>query len=161
MRPAGFTRYRPAVRAPKAVLGMLVALLTGGCGFVGASNVSHQKPGGFVLRGHVTVPLAATDGHAAGTTCTAGGIAAGVPVKVTDPAGHTIALGALGPGIVARASAAPGASGVSCDYPFEIRAVPGGVDSYGISVGDRPPKVFPGTALRQNEVAIITVTPSP
>ncbi|MEN3309398.1 MAG: hypothetical protein V7603_5600 [Micromonosporaceae bacterium] len=153
-----------SVRRTAVLLAALAALVPAGCGFVGASNVSHTKPNGFVLRGRVTVPLPGTDRRAAGAACAAPvalpDIAGGAPVKVTDPAGHEIALGSLGAGIVARASAAPGGSGASCDFPFEIRAVPGGVASYGISVAGRPAQTFPARSLREDQAAVIRIAAS-
>ncbi len=88
-------------------------------------------------------------------------------MTVTDPGGHEIARGSLGAGIVARAATpAPAASpatsagtGAECDFPFEIRGVPGGVSSYGISVAGRAAQTFPAAALRQDQVAVITITP--
>jgi hypothetical protein len=149
-------RIRPLATA------LLVAALVvpGGCGFIRASNVSHTKPNGFVLRGHVAVPLPAGDARASGAGCAApaslADIAAGVPVKVMDPGGREIAAGTLSSGVVARASAAPSPT---CDFPFEIRAVPGGVDSYGISVAGRPAQIFPAMALREDQAAVITLAP--
>jgi hypothetical protein len=141
-----------------AALALVVPV--GGCGFIRASNVSHNKPSGFVLRGRVTVPLPGTDQRQAGAACAAPvslpDIAGGAAVKVTDPDGHEIALGTLGAGIVARSS-----RGASCDFPFEIRAVPGGVDSYAIAVAGRAPQTFPAKALREDQAAVITIAPSP
>ncbi len=133
----------------------LALLPATGCGFIHASGVSHNKPNGFVLRGHVTVPLPASTSQAAGTACSAPGsasdIVAGAPVKVTDPNGRQLALGSLGAGVFATGT------GVSCDFPFEIRAVPGGVDSYAISVAGRPAQTFPAKALREDQAAVITI----
>ena len=138
----------------RALLLAAVLLAAGGCGFIGASNVSHTKPSGFVLRGRVTVPLPATDQRPAGAACAAPAavpdIAGGAPVKVTDPDGREIALGTLGAGIVARTSTAG-----SCDFPFRIAGVPGGVASYDIAVADRPAQEFPAKDLRENAEAII------
>ncbi len=131
-----------------------------GCGFVHASNVSTTKPSGFVLRGHVTVPLSSGPASATGSACTAppsaSDIVAGAPVRVTDPAGHTIALGRLGPGATAT-----GQPGSTCDFPFAIPAVPGGVGSYGVAVGTRPAQPFTARDLREDRPAVLTVGASP
>jgi hypothetical protein len=194
-RTAGRRRARTRLAALAAVLATAAA---GGCGFLQASGVSHDKPDGFVLRGRVTVPLAADDPRPAGAGCTAPDripdVAAGAVVRVTDLAGKRLATGALGPGVVARGPAGTtgpagpagtagpaggpagtagtahgpagaaggstgpaGAAGVDCDFPFELRAVPGGVAGYGISVAGRPPQRFPAKNLRENQAAVITI----
>jgi hypothetical protein len=148
-------RIRPTLVVLAAALAMAGPA---GCGFLGASRVSDTKPDGFVLRGHVTVPLAAGDGRPVGAACAAPTslpeITAGVPVTVSGPDGTKLAAGTLGPGVVARADAA-----ASCDFPFEIDDVPGGVDSYGIAVATRPPQMFAATALREDQSAVLTVLP--
>lgn len=143
-----------------AATALAVVLSGAGCGFLGASNVSHTKPNGFVLRGHVTVPLPAGQAGPAGSPCTAGSVGVGTTVTVTDPAGKKIATGALGAGVVALAasSGASPAAEANCDFPFQIRAVPGGVTSYGIAIGDRPPQTFPAENLHQDQAAVITLS---
>jgi hypothetical protein len=134
-----------------------IAVLAG-CGFVKAADVSARKPDGFVLRGHVSVPVPAGDSRADGAACAASlpGVVANAPVKVTDPQGHEIAVGYLGDGLIARAS-----SGNSCDFPFSIPAVPGGVASYGLSVAGHPAQSFAAKDLREDQQAVIALQPAP
>jgi hypothetical protein len=133
-----------------------VVLLAGlsGCGFVGASDKPQNKPDAFVLRGHVTVAEPG-DARPDGAVCaaTVPGIVAGAPVKVTAPDGRLFGTGHLGDGVIAH-----GGDGPSCDFPFQITGVPGGVASYDITVADRPPQEFPAKDLRENAEAIIRVT---
>lgn len=135
----------------------LTAALLSGCGFVGASNVSHVKPNGFVLRGRVTVPAAGATPTVSGVSCASAvsDVAAGVPVVVADVQGHELARGELGGGVTV---AVPGGSGVSCDFPFQIRAVPGGVSRYGVSVAGRPAQTFAAAGLREDQQAVIVLT---
>jgi hypothetical protein len=140
----------------RALPALLLAPLTlAGCGFVGASGVSHTKPDAFVLRGHVSVPVPAGDARPDGAACaaTVPGIVAGTPVRVSGPDGRFLASGPLGDGVIAR-----GADGSTCDFPFQIPGVAGGVDSYDVTVGTRPPQRFPAKSLRENAQAIISVT---
>ncbi len=135
---------------------LLVApLALAGCGFVSASGVSHSKPDAFVLRGHVSVPVPAGDARPDGAACaaTVPGIVAGTPVRVTGPDGRYLASGPLGDGVIAR-----GTDGSTCDFPFQIPGVAGGVDSYDVAVGTRPARRFPAKDLRENAAAIITVS---
>jgi hypothetical protein len=134
---------------------LVVPLALTGCGFVGASGASHTKPDAFVLRGRVSVPVPAGDARPDGAACaaTVPGIVAGTPVKVTGPDGHYLATGALGDGVIAR-----GVNGSTCDFPFQIPGVAGGVDSYEVAVGTRPAQRFPAKGLRENAAAIIVVT---
>jgi hypothetical protein len=140
----------------RAARALLVAVVLGiclaGCGWVGASGAAHNKPDAFLLRGHVTVAVPPGDQRPAGAACaaTVPGIVAGAPVRVTDPDGKFLAGGNLGDGVVAR-----GAEGASCDFPFEIPGVRGGVASYDIAVADQPPQRFPAKELRENAEAII------
>ena len=64
----------------------LAALLAGlaGCGFLGAAGVSHAKPNGFVLHGHVTVPVPVPDARPDGAACASSvvDIVGGTAVKV-------------------------------------------------------------------------------
>jgi hypothetical protein len=135
--------------------GTLLAAL-GGCGFLGAAGVSHAKPDAFVLRGQVTVPVPGSDTRPTGAACAAGipGIVAGAPVTVTGPDGKVLGTGRLGAGVIARTG-----TGVGCDYPFQVPAVPGGVDSYDVAVGTHSQR-FPAKPLRENASAILTVTGS-
>jgi hypothetical protein len=132
-------------------------LALAGCGFVGAHGVSDTKPNGFVLRGHVTTPVPAgdarSDGAACGAPVTLPDVATGANVKVLDPGGTVIGLGRLGAGVIAH-----GATAVTCDFPFEIPAVPGGVAQYTIVVGAQPAREFPAAELRQDKPAVITLT---
>lgn len=144
-----------------AVRSLLVLPLAGallaGCGFVGASDVSHNKPSGFVLRGRVTVPAAGSGPIADGTACMSAlpGVAAGSIVKVSDVDGHELARGELGGGVTATAT--PGTS-AACDFPFQVRGVPGGVSQYAVSVAGRPAQTFAATALRQDQQAVLVLT---
>ena len=135
----------------------LTAALLSGCGFVGASNVSHVKPNGFVLRGRVTVPAAGAAPSVDGVSCASAvpDVAAGAPIVVSDVQGHELARGELGGGVTV---AVPGGAGVTCDFPFQVRAVPGGVSRYGVSVAGRPAQSFEASALREDQQAVIVLT---
>ena len=144
-----------------AVRSLLVLPLAGallaGCGFVGASDVSHTKPSGFVLRGRVTVPAGGSGPIADGTACMSAlpGVAAGSMVKVSDVDGHELARGELGGGVTSTVT--PGTS-AACDFPFQVRGVPGGVSQYAVSVAGRPAQTFAATALRQDQQAVLVLT---
>jgi hypothetical protein len=131
-------------------LAALCAALSG-CGWLRAGGVSHTKPSGFVLRGYVTV--AGAPAGQVGDPCRAptAGIIPNAPVRVTDPPDHTLATGALGAGVLADGS------GYRCNFPFEIPGVPGGHQTYEISVDGRPAVSFPADELRQDKPAVITV----
>jgi hypothetical protein len=135
----------------------LAGVLLAGCGFIGASNVSHTKPSGFVLRGRVTVPAAGSGPISDGTACTSAlpGLAAGSTVLVSDVDGHELARGELGGGL---STTATGGNGVNCDFPFQVRAVPGGVSRYGVSVAGRPPQTFTAASLREDQLAVLVLT---
>ncbi len=145
----------PRLLAAACVAVALIAV--SGCGFIAAGQKSVRKPDSFVLIGHADVALPASDHAAVGSTCTAPtsvpGIAANTPVKVLDEQGIAIANGALGSGIVARTGTA-----TTCAFPFEIRAVPGSSNSYGVQVGDRPAQPFAASQVRQNAPAVITIS---
>ncbi len=140
-----------------ALLAAGLTATTAGCGFIGASKVSDTKPNGFVLRGHVTIPVPADDTRADGAACAAPtslpDIAAGAAVKVFDPAHTEIGLGSLAPGVISGSGGTP-----SCNFAFAIRAVPGGVETYSIVVGAQPARDFPATDLREDKLAVITLT---
>jgi hypothetical protein len=148
---------RSLLVVPLVVVPLAAALLAG-CGFVGASNVSHTKPSGFVLRGRVTVPVAGSGPVADGTACTSAlpGVAAGTTVLVSDPDGHALAHGELGGGVTTTAT--PGSSAAGCDFPFQVRGVPGGVSRYAVSVAGRPPQTFDAAALREDQLAVLVLT---
>jgi hypothetical protein len=125
---------------------VLVLAGLGGCGFIGAGNASHSKPNGFILRGYVQ----ASGGIAStGSACTAPGVTAGAQVRVSDPGGRQLAEGQLGAGVLDPAG--------HCNFPFELRAVPGGPRTYVVTVGGQPPRPFPATELREDKPAVITV----
>jgi hypothetical protein len=137
---------------------LLVAVLLagpGGCGWLGASSVSHRKPDGFLLRGRVTVSITAGDTRPDGSACaaTVPGLVAGTPVKVSGPDGKLLATGSLGDGVIAHDGTAE-----SCDLPFQITAVPGGVEAYDIAVGTFTAKRFAAKDLRENAEAVIPVS---
>lgn len=141
-----------------AAVGAVAALTAvSGCGFIAAGQKSVQKPNSFVLIGHADVPLPATNHAAVGTTCTApasvAGIAVSTPVKVLDEQGIAIANGTLGSGILARTG-----DTTTCAFPFEIRAVPGSSNSYGVQIGDRPAQSFAAAQVRQNAPAVIAIS---
>lgn len=135
---------------------LLVVLIAGlgGCGWLGASSVSHRKPDGFLLRGRVTVAVAAGDTRPDGSACAADvpDLVAGAPVKVSGTDGKLLATGTLGYGVIAHDG-----TRASCDFPFQIPAVPGGLDAYDIAVGTRAPTRFAGKDLRENADAVIPV----
>jgi hypothetical protein len=138
-----------------AVLVCGLAVPLAGCGWLRAGNVSHTKPSGFVLRGYVTATIAAAPGTAAGGQCQApsAGVAPNDEVLVTDPPGKTIATGVLGVGVLAVEGTA-----YRCNFPFEISGVPGGHQTYQISVAGRSPVTFPAEELRQDKPAVIPVS---
>lgn len=125
------------------------------CGFVGANDKSSEKPNGFVLFGHAAVTLPKNDHRATGTACVSPvpGIIPGTPVKVLDPAGTSLGLGSLGDGVIGHDN-----DSASCNFPFSIRDVPGGVSIYSVVVGDQPAQQFAAETLRQNNAAIITIS---
>jgi hypothetical protein len=139
------------------MLALVAASVLGlaGCGWLGASGAPHSKPDAFLLRGHVAVLASPTDPRPDGAACasTVPDIVAGSPVRVTDPAGKVLGTGALGVGVVAHS-----ANGPSCDFPFQVPGITGGVASYGIIVGSRPAQRFDAKELRENAAAIITIT---
>ncbi|GIH12767.1 hypothetical protein [Rugosimonospora africana] len=143
-------------RTALSLVNLAAAGALAGCGFVGASSVSDQKPNGFVLRGHVAVPVATGATPPSGTACesTLPDVAPNNEVKVVDPQGHQIAVGYLGDGVIGSDS-----SGTACDLPFEIRQVPGGVTSYGIVIAGHPAQTFSATSLRENQEAVISLRP--
>ncbi len=150
---------RGSVRHVFRQLGSGIALATlaaglAGCGFVGASGVSHAKPDGFVLHGHVAVPVPASDTRPDGAACASlvPGIVGGTRVVVSGPDGHPLAEGALGDGVIARTG-----TGASCDFPFQIPAVPGGVASYDVTVANHAQR-FPAKDLREGAAAVLTVS---
>jgi hypothetical protein len=135
----------------------LIALATlcaalSGCGWLGANSASRNKPSAFVLRGYVSVAGAAAGQSGAECQAPSAGITATSPVQVTDPPGHVLTTGVLGPGVLATDGGA-----YHCNFPFELPGVPGGHNEYGIRVGDRPAVSFPATELRQDKPAVIAV----
>lgn len=143
-------------RAALSLVSLAVSGALAGCGFVGAASVSDQKPNGFVLRGHVAVPVAAGASQSTGAACESSlpDVAPNDEVKVTDPQGRQIAVGYLGDGVIGSDT-----SGTACDLPFEIPQVPGGVTSYGIAVAGHPAQTFSATSLRENQEAVISLRP--
>jgi hypothetical protein len=127
-----------------------------GCGFVHAGRTSHTKPDGFVLRGYVTVAGAVSTGPV-GSACQsppeAADIRADTPVRVSSPDGRALAGGQLGAGVLAMQSET-----YRCNFPFEIRAVPGDSDPYVITVGSRPPQTFAARELREDKPAVIVIS---
>ena len=138
-----------------------------GCGFLTSGQRGSNKPDGFVLRGYVSVGLRGSGKAASGSPaavprssgtpaasapCTAppeaNDVQAGGAVRVADPAGHTLAAGTLQAGVE---------EGGRCNFAFQIRAVPGGVDRYVIGVGNRATTTFPAHDLRSDKPAVILV----
>jgi len=138
-------------------------LVTGGCGFIAAGDASRTKPSGFVLNGYVSV--AGVSAGTAGSACQAPpsvpDIVAGGPVRVGDPGdstGAVVVTGTLGDGVLAADPA--GIGGSRCNFPFQIRNVPGEQQQYVIVVGTRPAATFAGADLRSDKPAVIEVRPS-
>jgi hypothetical protein len=142
-----------------------------GCGFVGSGERGSSKPDAFTLHGYVSVgvaapatdvappasavatggaPSAVATGGACEAPAAANDVHAGGPVRVADPAGHTLAAGELSPGVRDATSA-------RCNFGFQVSGVPGGVDSYVIGVGNRPAASFPAQDLRSGKPAVIVV----
>lgn len=138
-----------------SLVAVALAVSIAGCGWLGASGVPHNKPDAFVLRGHVAVPVAAADPRPDGAACasTLPDIVTGSPVRITDSTGKLLATGSLGDGVIAREP-----TGSTCDFPFQIAGVAGGVATYDVAVGTRPAQRFPAKDLRENAAAIITLT---
>jgi hypothetical protein len=150
----------PRFRSVRSVLGIasglaLTAALAG-CGFVAAGDKSSVKPSSFVISGAatVTLPVPGVPGAACTSPSGAADVAADAPVVVTNSDGTRLAAGQLGRGVVSG-------DGSACAFPFQIRAVPGGYDTYDVAVGTRPAQPFEAAALRANEPAVLTITPSP
>jgi hypothetical protein len=137
-----------------AVLVLGVALPLAGCGWLRAGSVSHTKPSGFVLRGYATAGIVAAPGTGAGGPCQApsAGVAPNDEVFVADPPGKTLATGMLGVGVLAVDGTA-----YRCNFPFEISGVPGGHQTYEISIAGRAAVSFPAEELRHDKPAVIPV----
>jgi hypothetical protein len=135
-----------------------IAMTVSGCGFVHAASKSDTKPSAFVLIGHAEITLPTTEHRAAGTTCQAPAgttdVAPNTQVTVTDQGGHQLAVGFLGDGVIARSG-----STTTCQFPFSIRGVPGGIAVYSVAVGNRPAETFQGDDLNRNTPAVIAITP--
>jgi hypothetical protein len=138
----------------RAAAAVVAALLTAGCGFIASGDRPAGKPNGFVLRGYVSV--GGVPAGSPGAVCAAPpsitDIAAGGPVRVADPQGHTLGAGKLAGGVLAVESGEP-----RCTFAFEITGVAGGVDQYVIGVGTRPTVTFPARDLRENKPAVIKI----
>ena len=151
-----------------AAVVLVAGFVLSGCGFLGSGQRGSNKPDGFVLRGYVSVGLRAEPGKAAsgspatvpnasgtpsaGVPCTAppeaNDVQAGGAVRVADPDGHTLAAGTLEAGVE---------EGGRCNFAFQIKAVPGGVDRYVIGVGNRATTTFLAHDLRSDKPAVILV----
>ena len=148
------------LRLRLAAVFVVTCATVSGCGFVHAGRTSHTKPDGFVLRGYATVADAVSTGPVA-SACqsppAAADIRANTPVRVAGPDGRVLASGQLGAGVLAMQSET-----YRCNFPFEIRAVPGGQTSYVLTVGSRPPQTFPAMELREDKPAVIVISgPAP
>ena len=109
-----------------------------------------------MLRGYFTVAGTVPAGPV-GSACQsppdAADVRANTPVRVAGPDGRVLATGALGAGVLAQQSET-----YRCNFPFEIRAVPGGQNSYVITVGSRPPQPFAAMDLREDKPAVIMIS---
>jgi hypothetical protein len=129
-----------------------VAVLLGGCGFIGAGDRSDTKPSAFVVSGYVSVPLTA---GTVGDACTAPApalVTSGGPVTITVQAGakrKKVASGTLGSGLVAGTK-----GGLACEFPFMVRGVPGGYRDYGLAGGKQPEKIVSSEYLHAQPVVI-------
>lgn len=160
---------RTAGRIGRAVLvGAGLLAVVAGCGFINAGNDSPGKPDGIQVRGRVVVPLLATaapgspaapgpstppSAHAGGSCLAPPSMAEIVPgalVTVDDENGRQIGTGRLGPGVVAQTGPA-----LTCDFPFQVNAVPGNHQTYRIGVAGHPAHSFAVSSIRQNQPAII------
>lgn len=148
---------RAARLAAAVIVAAAVCSSLASCGFVGASQKSDIKPGGFVLIGRAEVPAGTpADGAAAATgkSCVSPpsytDIADLTRVTVTDSAGKAVASSTLGPGLYAA-----GSTGMVCEFPFLVRGVPDGSDTYNVAIGNRPSERFQGADLRVNTPAVI------
>jgi hypothetical protein len=137
------------------IAGLALFVALSGCGWLRAGGVSHNKPSGFVLRGYVSVAGAPAGQPGDPCQVPTTGIAASAPVRVSDPPDRALATGALGTGVLAADGSA-----YRCNFPFELAGVPGGHQSYEISVDNRQPVSFPAEELRQDKPAVIPVPAS-
>jgi hypothetical protein len=147
-------RIRP-IQIADAVAAAFAAVALTGCGWLGANDKSSIKPNGFVLFGHAAVTLPADDHRAAGVACTSPvtTVTPGTSVRVLDPGGKVLGTTFLGDGVIGR-----DANAATCNFPFSLQAIPGGVETYSVQIGDRSPQQFTATTLRQNNAAVITIT---
>jgi hypothetical protein len=146
-------RTRP-IQIAGAVVAAVAAVALTGCGWLGANDKSSIKPNGFVLFGHAAVILRAHDHRAAGTACTSPvtTVTPGTSVRVLDPGGKVLGTTFLGEGVIGR-----DATTATCNFPFALQAIPGGVETYAVQIGNRSPQQFAATTLRQNNAAVITI----
>lgn len=108
-----------------------------------------------MLRGYATASVTEAPGSSVGGQCQAprAGVAPNDQVLVSDPPGHTLATGVLGVGVLALEGDA-----YKCNFPFQISGVPGGHQTYEISVAGHPAMSFPAEELRQDKPAVIPVS---
>jgi hypothetical protein len=118
------------VRAVRCVVAALLALPLAGAALPGAAGSPCQAPPG------------------------ASDVRANTPVQVSSPDGRSLASGRLGAGVLQLDSGT-----AHCNFPFEIRAVPGGQAVYVVRVGTRAPVSFPARELREDRPAVIEVFP--
>jgi hypothetical protein len=132
------------------------AFTLAGCGWLRAGSVSHTKPSGFVLRGYASAGVTMAPGTPLGGPCQAprAGVAPNDQVLVSDPPDRTLATGMLGVGVLALDGDA-----YKCNFPFEISGVPGGHQTYEISVAGGPAVSFPAEELRQDKPAVVPISP--
>ncbi len=137
------------------VVAAATTLALSGCGWIAANGKSSVKPDGFVLFGHAAVTLPSNDHRAPGTACSSpvNDVTPGTAVRVLDPSGNTLGITYLGDGVVGRASGT-----TSCNFPFSLSNIAGGVDSYRVVIGTRPARQFASDFLRQNNAAVITIS---
>ena len=111
---------------------------------------THQAPKTFTVLGHLDLTDAASvfqplhDGSCLIVGNGYADIVSGASVVITDPAGKTIALGALGDGRVAAGDS------TTCDFPFTVPDVPAGAKFYGVEIAHRGIVQFPEAQMKND-----------
>lgn len=133
----------------------LLAMALAGCSGSAADPSTSPSPTTLAITGTITVPGGNTDrGLEGGTgqTCTMDGgysdIRTGAQVVVSEARGSTIALGALGPGVLDLPDSAFWGTR-SCVFPFTVSDVPAGHAFYGVEVSHRGRLQYDSTRIKQ------------
>lgn len=121
------------------VIGLAVIAGTAACSSAPAPTAVPAKPTTFTMTGMLTMSSPKTVQN----NCTGVGgyddIAPGAAITVTDDKGAIVAVGRLGRGLVHN---------YNCEYEFEVPAVPGFRDFYGVEVTHRGIVTYPESQAR-------------